>query len=115
MYKMECRETNELVKKLQRQLEFRDINVSDDDIDILQDEINRAIREINRCRRFKPTEEKPYDVKYDDMIIPLCVTAFSKIGAEGQTSHSENNVIRNYTSGGDYPTDMLNSIVPLIR
>ena len=112
---MACRSMSDLVKKLQRQLEFRDIHVSDDDIDILQDEIARAIQEINRCRRFNPTDEEPYDMKYDDKIIPLCVTAFSKIGAEGQTSHSENNVTRNYTSGGDYPTDMLNSIVPLIR
>ena len=112
---MACRSMSDLVKKLQRQLEFRDIHVSDDDIDILQDEIVRAIQEINRCRRFSPTEEEPYDMKYDDKIIPLCVTAFSKIGAERQTSHSENGVIRNYTSGGDYPTDMLNSIVPLIR
>ena len=49
------------------------------------------------------------------MIIPLAITSFAKIGAEGQTSHSENGVVRNYTSGGDYPKDMLDEIIPLIK
>lgn len=87
-------------------------DVSDDDIDY---EIKRAICQINRCRHFEPTNEKPYDPKYEDMIIPLALTAFAKIGAEGQSSHSENGVVRNYTSGGDYPKDMLDEIIPLIK
>lgn len=87
-------------------------DVSDDDIDY---EIKRAIRQINRCRHFDPTDEKQYDPKYEDMIIPLALTAFAKIGAEGQSSHSENGVVRNYTSGGDYPKDMLDEIIPLIK
>lgn len=106
---------NELVGKLKQHLEFRDFDIPSKDIFILEDEVDRAINEINRCRRFEPTEDKPYDKKYESMIIPLCITAFSKIGAEGQSSHSENNVQRTYTCGGDYPIDMLDSIVPLIK
>lgn len=87
-------------------------NVSDEDIDY---EIKRAIGQINRCRHFDPTDEKLYDPKYEDMIIPLALTAFAKIGAEGQSSHSENGIVRNYTSGGDYPKDMLDEIIPLIK
>lgn len=112
---MKCRTMDELVIALRRQLKFRDIIVKDDEIDILKDELYRAIQEINKGRRFDATEEKPYDPKYDSLIIPLCVTSFSKIGAEGQSSHSENGITRNYTCGGDYPTDMLDGIIPLVK
>lgn len=97
-----------LKDKLQRR-GFEDI--SDEDI---SDEIDRAIRQINRCRHFKPTNDTIIDPKYEDMIIPLALTAFAKIGAEGQKSHKENGIERTYTSGGDYPKDMLEEIVPLI-
>ncbi len=105
----------DLVKLAKRQLSFRGIEIADNDVDIIEDEVARAIREINRCRRFDPTTEKPYDLKYEDLIIPLCVSAFAKVGAEGQISHSENGIVRNYTSGGDYPKDLLEEVVPLIK
>ena len=108
---------NTLTNELRVILKSRGMNVTDsnDDDILLQYEIKRAINEINRCRRFTPTDEKPYDVKYEDVIIPLCVCSFAKIGAEGQTSHSENGISRNYTTGGDYPSDILNGIIPLIK
>lgn len=81
----------------------------------LQYEIDRAIAEINRCRRFTPTKKVFYDSKYEYLIIPMCVAAIAKIGAEGQTSHSENGVLRNYGSAGDYPKELLSQIVPLIK
>lgn len=104
---------DDLKSKLEDKLESRGFNnIDSNDID---DEINRAIRQINRCRHFDSTDDKPYDPKYEDMIIPLALTAFAKIGAEGQKSHKENGVERTYTSGGDYPADMLNEIIPLIK
>ena len=105
-----------LATELKAELLFRDFPIGNTETDdaILERAVARAIKEINRCRRFKATEEKPYDVKYEDMIIPLCITAFSKIGAEGQISHGENGVDRKYTSGGDYPKEMLDEIIPLI-
>ena len=45
----------------------------------------------------------------------MCVAAIAKIGAEGQTSHSENGVLRNYGSAIDYPRELLRQIVPLIK
>ena len=77
--------------------------------------IKEAIAEINRCRRFTPTKDVLYDSKYEDMIVPLCVSALSKIGAEGQTSHSENGIVRGYGNDGKYPSAMLKSIKPLIK
>lgn len=105
----------ELVSKLQSILIAKDFNITNSDKPLLEYEVDRAIAEINNCRRFTPTDKVLYDKKYESLIIPLCVSAFSKSGAEGQTSHSENGIVRNYTSGGDYPKDVLNGIIPLIK
>lgn len=112
---MDERSIGKFVGELKSLLIARDFDISDKDIPILRYEINRAIAQINRCRRFKPTENKPYDKKYEDLIIPLSISAFAKIGAEGQTVHSENGITRHYTSGGDYPKELLNEIIPLVR
>lgn len=81
----------------------------------LQQEIENAIGVINRCRRFTPTEDKPYDLKYKNLIIPMCVYAISKYGAEGELSHSENGISRTYSSAVDYPKELLSQITPLIK
>lgn len=105
----------ELTGALRNILIAKDFNISSKDTPLLEYEIDRAISEINKCRRFTPTENSLYDKKYESLIIPLCVSAFAKSGAEGQTSHTENGIVRNYTSGGDYPKDMLNGIIPLVK
>lgn len=105
----------ELVSKLRTILIAKNFNIQDTDNPLLEYEVYRAISEINKCRRFKPTENAMYDKTYESSIIPLCVSAFAKSGAEGQTSHTENGVQRNYTSGGDYPKDELAKIIPLIK
>lgn len=84
-------------------------------IETLQTEIDLAIGTINRCRRFTPSEGKPYDKKYENLIIPMCVYAISKYGAEGEISHTENGIVRMYSSGGEYPKELLSQIVPLIK
>lgn len=84
------------------------------DITLMQ-EIKEAIAEINRCRRFTPTDKVLYDPKYEDLIIPLCISSLAKIGAEGQLSHSENGVVRGYGTDGKYPASILKSIKPLIK
>ena len=103
------------VNNLRRILIAKGFEIGDDDDFILTYEIERAIGEINRCRHFDATPDKPYDLKYENMIIPLAVSAFAKSGAEGQKSHSENGIVRNYTSGGDYPKEELAKIIPLIK
>ena len=106
---------NELVSKLQSILKAKDFNVTESDTPLLEYEVERAIAEINKCRRFTPTETVLYDKKYESLIIPLCVSAFAKSGAEGQISHTENGIVRTYTSGGDYPKELLRGIIPLIK
>lgn len=112
---MDEKRFSSLVGELKTVLKAREIEVLDSDTPILKYEIKRAIKQINRCRRFTPTEDKPYDEKYEDLIIPLSLSAFTKIGADGETVHSENGITRHYTSGGDYPIELLKEIVPLIK
>ena len=102
-----------LVDNLQIVLETRGFKTYTQDY--LEFEIYQAIQEINRCRRFTPTDNELYDKKYEYLIIPMCVSAIAKIGAEGQASHSENGVARTYGSSGNYPKEMLQQIVPLIK
>lgn len=102
-----------LIATLKSVLKARDFGVFDDTY--LDFEIKQAIAEINRCRRFTPTKDKKYDEKYEYLIIPMCVAAISKIGAEGQTSHSENGVQRTYGSSMDYPKELVQQIIPLIK
>lgn len=106
---------NTFVGELKSLLISRDFDITDKDTPTLKYEIKRAIAQINRCRRFKATDDNPYDKKYEDLIIPLAISSFAKMGAEGQTVHSENGITRHYTSGGDYPKELLNEIIPLIR
>lgn len=106
---------NSLVNDLKTVLKARDFDILEDDEGVLEYEIKRAIKQINRCRKFTPTDDKLFDPKYEDLIIPLSLTAFAKIGADGETVHSENGITRHYTSGGDYPIELLREIVPLIK
>lgn len=103
----------EFINELKATLEYREIEVPADLV--LKTEIDKAIGEINRCRRFKPTEEKRYDIKYKDMIVPMCMFALSKVGVEGENSHSENGVQRIYVSDGEYPKELMSRIIPLIK
>jgi len=82
---------------------------------VIKQEINEAIFTINECRRFTPTDEVLYDKKYESLIVPLCISALAKIGAEGQTAHSENNINRTYGSDGKYPISLLRMIKPLVK
>ena len=104
-----------LLSKLKAVLKAHDFDDNEFNDEYLKYEIDRAISEINRCRRFTPTGTKKYDEKYEYLIIPFCVSAISKIGAEGQISHTENGVSRSYGSSMDYPKELVQQIVPLIK
>lgn len=107
------KKATDILQQLTVVLKARDFPTFDDDY--LLYEINRAIAEINRCRKFTPTEEKSYDDKYEYLIIPMCVSAISKIGAEGETQHIENGISRTYGGAGDYPTSLIQEIIPLLK
>ena len=87
-------------------------NVSDT---IVESEIKSAIGAINRCRHFKPNGETLYDEIYEDKIVPLAIAGYLKAGAEGQVSHTENGVQRQYGDANKYPKEMLRDIIPLAQ
>ena len=106
-------ENNSMLDILKSVITARGLGSFDDSF--LEYEITRAIAEINRCRRFKPTETVLYDPKYEYLIIPMCIASLAKIGAEGQNAHTENGIQRVYGASGDYPNELLRQIIPLIK
>lgn len=112
---MTTKTLNELLVSLKALLDYYEIpyeNVSDA---ILILELKSAIGVINRCRRFSPTENALYDIKYEDKILPLTIAGFAKNGAEGEVTHTENGIMRQYGSANKYPKEMLEDIVPLTK
>lgn len=102
----------ELVSKLRRKCTARGLNLSDD---ILFDEIEDAIEAVNERRGFVPSNAILFEAKYNSLIVRLALSSISKMGAEGETSHSENGIGRTYQNAREYPDDLLNEIIPLVK
>lgn len=111
----ETEEAKELLEKLKRRLQVRDFDISDYNDGDLFDEIETAIESVNDRRHFISTDKKLFEDKYKNIVIRLCICSIAKMGAEGQTSHSENGISRSYSGATEYPSDILNEIVPLAR
>lgn len=112
---MATKTISELVVELKPLLDYYEVDYPKDNDFILELEIKSAIGIINRCRRFEPTDDVLYDVKYEDKILPLTIAGFMKNGAEGEVSHTENGIMRQYGDSGKYPKHMLTDIVPLAK
>ena len=112
---MTTKSIEELVEELKPVLDYYEVDYPKKDDTILEMELKSAIGEINRCRRFNPTGSQLYDKKYEDKIIPLTVAGFMKNGAEGEVSHTENGIMRQYGVDGKYPKHMLVDIIPLAK
>lgn len=102
-----------ILESLQTSIKGRNLGTFEESF--LLEEIKLAIGEINRCRRFTPTDSKLYDKKYEYLIVPMCIASLSKIGAEGQNAHTENGIQRVYGSSGNYPNELTRQIVPLAK
>ena len=103
---------NEILEKLKRNCKIRDLIFEDE---IYLDEIDNAIQAVNERRNFTPSNNKPYEEKFSNLIYKLALYSLTKIGAEGETSHQENGIYRTYQSASDYPSDLMNEITPLIK
>lgn len=109
----ENEQVQDIFAKVQRKLESRNITyVSDDDI---YDEIGDAIEVVNERRRFQATPNLLFEKRYKSLITRMCIVSIVKWGAEGEKSHSENNINRNYENGNQYPESLLSEIVPLAK
>lgn len=112
---MATKTIDDLVEELKALLDYYEVDYPKKDDTILEIELKSAIGVINRCRRFTPTDDMLYDVKYEDKILPLTITGFMKNGAEGEVSHTENGIMRQYGNSGKYPKEMLEDIIPLTK
>ena len=87
--------TAELTIELQDEVGFN--------ADILANKVKNAIREVKLVRNYGATnytdEQINEDiVKFYSVIMNLARYDYNMLGAEGQTSHSENGISRNYVS-----------------
>jgi hypothetical protein len=57
-------------------------------------------------------QEEEVPTRYEHIQLLMCVSLFNKQGAEGQTSHSENGITRQYEEG-DIPHSLLKQIIPM--
>lgn len=105
----------ELLEDFKTLLDYYEVPYGQNGDLVLETELKSAISTINNCRRFTPTDTVLYDKKYEDKILPLAVTGFMKNGAEGEVSHTENGIMRQYGDGNKYPEEMLADIVPLTK
>lgn len=69
---------------------------------------------INRAYPYaKDDDELTVPRKYHMLQVEICAYMLNKRGAEGQVSHGENGIVRDYGSA-DIPDDMLSRIVPMV-
>ena len=102
-----------MVGSLERKLKARDIDyLGKAD---LKDEIFDAIEAVNDRRRFEATSAIPFETKYKSLIVNLALASITKMGAEGETAHSENGINRSYDSASQYPESLLGTVVPLAK
>ena len=96
------------------QLERLKIRIPEEVNDVELEDILESAKAVILSRRFPfgehPTEIEP---KYNDLQIRIAVEMYNKRGVEGQTSHSENGVSRNYASA-NVSEDLLKEITPKV-
>ena len=104
-----------MLAKLKSRLLARDFDLSDFKDETLYEEIESAIEAVNNRRHFISTPEILFEPKYNTIVLRLAVHSISKYGAEGESSHSENGIVRIYERGAEYPESILAYIVPLAK
>lgn len=96
------------------QLERLKIRITENVSDVELEDILESAKAVILSRRF-PFGDYPEDIepRYKDLQIRIAVEMFSKRGAEGEISHSENGISRTYASA-NVSEDLLREIVPKV-
>lgn len=82
----------ELVELLRARVQDTDLAYYADKDGKLLYAIKYAVSAINNRRGFKPTDDEPFEKRYEMNVIEGAVWYLGKIGAEGYASTSENGV-----------------------
>ena len=94
------------------QLERLKIRITENVSDIVLEDLLESAKAVILSHRF-PFGEQPAEIesKYKDLQIRIAVEMYNKIGAEGETSHSENGISRGYSSAS-VSEELLREITP---
>lgn len=113
-YEKNKEQIDPLIESLKRKVKIRDLESDFTENDYI-DEIIDAISAVNERRNFVITSEKIFDEKYSSLIVQLALFSMAKMGAEGETSHSENGISRGYSGASSYPESLLSEVKPLAK
>ena len=94
------------------QLEHLKIRITENVLDEELEDILESAKAVILSRRF-PFGDQPDEIenRYKDLQIRIAVEMFSKRGAEGEVSHSENGISRTYASAS-VSEELLREITP---
>lgn len=81
---------------------------------MLSELLTSSLEVINDIRQYTPVEDVIVEPQYESIAVEMTVALFSKIGAEGEVSHSENGISRVYDSSS-FPSALLSRIMPKPR
>lgn len=119
---MTSEELNNQLEKLKVELSVTETQEYLDSIeDLLKSKLEQAEYSILEKRYplvdFTETDEDdnplyPLEKKYYRLQIDIAIALYNRIGAEGESQHTENGVSRTYQSGGDVADNLLNRVVP---
>ena len=98
----------EYIKKLLP--EYSDMGLTDDEITAYLDLSENSI--LERRYPYGIPEGLVFPVRYDILSCEITVALISKMGAEGEITHTENGINRAYASSF-IPSDMLRTVVPM--
>lgn len=90
--------------------DITDVGMTDDEIAAYLQLSEQAI--LERRYPFGIPVGIEFPARYDLLSCEITVALISKIGAEGEITHTENGINRTYANGF-IPKDMLTSVVPL--
>lgn len=83
-------------------------------VDLLELLIKQAEQIVlNRRYPFGAPEGETVPTMYEQIQIRIAVELFSKMGAEGETAHSENGISRSYEAA-DVSPSLLKQIIPVV-
>ena len=65
---------------------------------MITEHLQSALDVVNDLRQYTPTLDAIVESQYKSVVVDMAVATYNKMGAEGQTSHSENGISRHYDS-----------------
>lgn len=96
----------EQLERLKRRVDEKD--------NILLKELLESAKKIIMQKRYQFSDyPDKLEERYKDLQIRIAIDLYNKLGAEGETAHSENGVSRSY-GAENVSTDLLKEIVPKV-